>query len=256
MLSIQAGLNGLSFFVLEHFSGNVIDIIFENFKKALTPEKLLNKMIKILDTHESLQERFSKVQVIHSNEMQTVIPSALFDEANLSDYLKYNTKIFKTDFITYDVIQNIDIVLAYVPFMNINNYVFDRFGSFEYKHSATVLIEKILQLEKNNTEPKVFINIECSCFEIIITKNNNLLLYNRFEYSTKEDFIYYILFTAEQLELNPEYFKCVLIGLDNENDDLFSIVYKYVRNTTLLKSEDMNYSHNESTKNFTLLNSY
>ena len=39
----------------------------------------------------------------------TLVPAAVFEEEHLSDYLKYNTKIFKTDFITYDVIKNEDL---------------------------------------------------------------------------------------------------------------------------------------------------
>jgi hypothetical protein len=42
-------------------------------------------------------------------------------------------------------------------------------------------------------------------FEIII-QNQKLLFFNSFDYQTPEDFIYYVLFTAEQLSLNPENF--------------------------------------------------
>jgi hypothetical protein len=33
-------------------------------------------------------------------------------------------------------------------------------------------------------------------------QNQKLLLFNSFDYQTPEDFIYYVLFTAEQLSLN------------------------------------------------------
>jgi hypothetical protein len=99
VLSIQAGLSGLSFFVLDRFSEIVVDVIVENFSKQQTPDQLLKAVKTVFDRNDSLQQSFSKVQIIHDNEMQTLVPSALFEEAHLSDYLKYNTKIFKTDFI-------------------------------------------------------------------------------------------------------------------------------------------------------------
>jgi hypothetical protein len=43
-------------------------------------------------------------------------------------------------------------------------------------------------------------------FEIIVIQNQKLLLFNSFDYQTPEDFIYYVLFTAEQLSLNPKTF--------------------------------------------------
>ena len=256
VLSIQAGLSGLSFFVLDRFSEIIVDVIVENFNKQQTPDQLLKAVKTAFNRNDSLKQSFSKVQIIHDNEMQTLVPSALFEEAHLSDYLKYNTKIFKTDFITYDVIQNKDAILVYIPFVNINNYIFERFGSFEYKHSATVLIDKILQLEKNNNQKKLYINIQKTHFELIALDGNSFQLFNRFEYKTREDFIYYILFTAEQLDFNPENFKCILMGAVEENDELFSIAYKYIRHVSLLSISNMRYNQNNSTQNFTLLNSF
>ena len=256
VLSIQAGLSGLSFFVLDRFSEIIVDVIVENFSKKQTPDQLLKAVKTAFNRNNSLQQSFSKVQLIHDNEMQTLVPSALFEEAHLSDYLKYNTKIFKTDFITYDVIQNKDAMLVYIPFVNINNYIFERFGSFEYKHSATVLIDKILQLEKNNNEKKLYINIQHTHFELIALDGNSFQLFNRFEYQTREDFVYYILFTAEQLDFNPENFKCILMGAVEDNDELFRIAYKYIRNVSLLPISNMRYNQNNSTQNFTLLNSF
>jgi len=256
VLSIQAGLSGLSFFVLDRFSEIIVDVIVENFSKQQTPDQLLKAVKTAFNRNDSLQQSFSKVQIIHDNEMQTLVPSALFEEAHLSDYLKYNTKIFKTDFITYDVIQNKDAMLVYIPFVNINNYIFERFGSFEYKHSATVLIDKILQLEKNNNQKKLYINIQQTHFELIALDGNSFQLFNRFEYKTREDFIYYILFTAEQLDFNPENFKCILMGAVEDNDELFSIAYKYIRHVSLLPISNMRYNQNNSTQNFTLLNSF
>ena len=256
VLSIQAGLSGLSFFVLDRFSEIIVDVIVENFSKQQTPDQLLKAVKNAFNRNDSLQQSFSKVQIIHDNEMQTLVPSALFEEAHLSDYLKYNTKIFKTDFITYDVIQNKDAMLVYIPFVNINNYIFERFGSFEYKHSATILIDKILQLEKNNNQKKLYINIQQTHFELIALDGNSFQLFNRFEYKTREDFIYYILFTAEQLDFNPENFKCILMGAVEDNDELFSIAYKYIRHVSLLPISNMRYNQNNSTQNFTLLNSF
>ena len=255
-LSIQVGLSGLSFLVLDKFSEIIVDVIVENFSKQQTLDQLLKAVKTAFNRKDSLQQSFSKVQIIHDNEMQTLVPSALFEEAHLSDYLKYNTKIFKTDFITYDVIQNKDAMLVYIPFVNINNYIFERFGSFEYKHSATVLIDKILQLEKNNNQKKLYINIQHTHFELIALDGNSFQLFNRFEYQTREDFIYYILFTAEQLDFNPENFKCILMGAVEDNDELFSIAYKYIRNVSLLPISNMRYNQNNSTQNFTLLNSF
>ena len=254
-LSIQASLSGLSFFVFNTDTDHIVDLIHKPFEKKLTPQELLDQLMHCFNTHEVLQQSFSKTTLIHDNEMVTLVPSAIFEEEHLSDYLKYNTKIFKTDFITYDVIKNDDIMIVYVPFVNINNYIFERFGSFEYKHSTTVALDRILQIQKNSPKSSMHINIADTYFDLVVSKLNTLQLYNRFEYQTKEDFIYYVLFVVEQLGLNPEELECVLMGTIEKEDELYSIAYKYIRHVSLLSTDKMLYSHTNSTENFTLLNS-
>ena len=226
-----------------------------NFDKKQTPKELLDQLIHHFNTTEALDNEFSKVSVIHCNELATLVPKPLFDETHLIDYLKFNTKILKTDFITYDQLKIADIMVVYVPLININNFIFDRFGSFEYKHSASILINRVLTIGKNTKDSKMYVNIGATHFEIVVIENNLLKFYNRFEFITKEDFIYYLLFTAEQLQLNPEEFPLVLMGSVDPNDELYKIAYKYIRDVNLLNSDSMLYSSDSSSKHFTLLNS-
>lgn len=253
-LSIQVSLNGLSFLILENNS--IRNLINYSFEKTNTPKQVLDQLMHFFNTNAELKESFSKTTVIHDNEMMTLVPAAVFEEEHLSDYLKYNTKIFKTDFITYDVIKNEDLMVVYIPFVNINNYIFERFGSFEYKHSTTIALDHILQIQKNNNNESMYVHVGINYFDLVVTQQNELKLYNRFEYQTKEDFIYYILFTAEQLGLNPEQFECTFMGNIKKNDPFYDIAYKYIRNISLLSSNKMRFSIDDTTNNFTLLNSF
>jgi Protein of unknown function (DUF3822) len=92
-----------------------------------------------------------------------------------------------------------------------------------------------------------------------VVENQKLLLFNSFDYQTKEDFIYYILFTAEQLQLNPETFKLQLLGEISEESDLFKIAFKYIRNVSLMSvfhtQKYNDFSTAENLKHFILFNS-
>lgn len=248
-------MNGFSFLIIDLFTRTVNSFFKRDFDSKKTAKALLEILIHEFENNESLNHNFTKIQVIHDNEMQSLVPSALFEESNLSDYLKYNTKIFKTDFITYDVINNQDIILAYVPFVNINNFIYERYGSFEYKHNSTALIEKILQINSNKNDNNLFVNVNTSYFELVVLKSNSLVFYNRFEYSNKEDFIYFILFTIEQLDLNVQKINSTFFGSISSDDELFLIAYKYIRNVSILSTKKMNYLNEENTRNFTILNS-
>ncbi|VAW25876.1 FIG032012: hypothetical protein, partial [hydrothermal vent metagenome] len=100
------------------------------------------------------------------------------------------------------------------------------------KHASTILIEKLLNVYKNTEEVIFFINVTKTNFDIVVFKNKKLELFNSFHFKTKEDFIYYVLFITEQLNLNPEEFKLVLLGDIEKNSDVYNILYQYIRNIT------------------------
>ncbi|MDD7885681.1 DUF3822 family protein [Flavivirga sp. 57AJ16] len=258
-LSIQINLSGLSFCILEKELSTISALKHFDFNKKLNPLDILDSLKKIFNTEAILQESFSKICVIHDNELSTLVPRPLFEEASLADYLKFNSKILKSDFITYDDIVLNDSVNVYVPYININNFIYEKFGAFTFKHVSTILIEEILHIEKNTNTTKVYLNVNKNHFEIIVIEKGKLLLYNTFEYVTKEDFIYYVLFTVEQLKLNPETLNLVLIGTIHKEDDLYQIAYKYIRNVSFGNRND-HYEYYENPKyehsDFTLIKSF
>lgn len=259
-LSIQLSLSGLSFSTLHRETNTITALKQINFDKKLNPLELLDQLKHVFNTDNALQNNFDSIFVIHDSELSTLVPKPLFSEDCLADYLKFNSKILKSDFITYDDIAINDSVNVYVPYININNFIYGKFGAFTFKHISTILIEHVLLLEKHTNIPKVYVNVSNNHFEIIVVNNTKLLLYNTFDYSTKEDFIYYILFTAEQLELNPETLNLIFIGDIDSKDELYIIAYKYIRFVFLGNRED-NYKYNDNAQpqsnhsNFALIKS-
>lgn len=132
---------------------------------------------------------------------------------------------------------------VFIPYVNINNFFIDQFGAFNYKHASTILVQTLLNASKKQRDKKMFVHVSASHFEIVVVQNQKLLFFNSFEYQTPEDFIYYILFTAEQLQLNPEYFTLDLIGAITKENPLFQIAYKYIRNVSLIDVEDLRWNN-------------
>ena len=193
-LSIQFNLDGFSFCITNSTTKEVIyfsEYLFE--EKQITPENLLNKIEEIFKTDEYLQKDFSSVLVIHQNNLFTLVPTPYFSENKISEYLNFNIKTLATDFIAFDDIQCVNAKNVYIPYVNINNYLFQNFGGFEYKHHLTVFIETLINLSNSN-EKKVFVNVSKSSIDIVVMRNKQLEFSNTFNFQTKEDFIYYILF--------------------------------------------------------------
>jgi hypothetical protein len=257
-LSIQLSLDGFSFSIYNKIQNEIgAFVVYEFENNSISPYKHLELVEQLYKQDVLLQAKYDSVSVAHLNNLVTQVPKPFFDKNNLANYLQNTIKVLENDFITYDEVINTEIINVYIPFVNINNFLLDKYGTFIYKHSSTILIEKLLNNYKNLEDNFYFVNISKNNFEIIVFKNKKLELFNSFNFNTKEDFIYYILFTAEQLNLNPEELKLVLLGEIEKESELFTILYQYVRNitfyepsnfSTLLKNEISSHSH------FTLLN--
>ena len=258
-LAIQVATNGLSFCCFDTLNNTVKTVktlTFNTFDTSIKTEDLFADAFK---ENLELTEKYDEIIVIHNNNLSTFEPTALFDDEFLGSYLQYNTKVFETDFFAFDTIEKYEINNVFIPYININNFFIDQFGSFNYKHANSILVEKLLDFSKNKDEKKMFAHISKSHFEIIVVQNQKLLLFNTFDYKTPEDFIYYILFTAEQLNLNPENFKLELIGNIQENDEFYKIAFKYIRNVSLLDVNDLRWNNYfteaENRQHFILFNS-
>ena len=235
-LSIQFSLDGFSFYI-----SNTHHIISKftsfNFTKPIkSPELILKKIKEIFKNEKTLQQDFETVSVVHQNNLSTLVPNQYFKDDNLNKYLKYSVKTITTDLIVYDDLNFIKAKNVYVPFVNINNFIFQNFGEFEYKHHSSILLEKLFSQSDNSLN--FFVNISQSLFDIVVLKDSKILFYNIFEYQTKEDFIYYILFTLEQLELSSDNTNVSLLGDINKQSELYKILYTYVRNISFFNSEN------------------
>lgn len=174
----------------------------------------------------------------------------------MGSYLQFKTKVFETDFFAFDALPTHEMNAVYIPYVNMNNFFIDYYGSFNYQHASTILVSKLLDLPAATDDKVMYVHVADTHFEIVIIQNQKLILYNSFDYKNAEDFIYFILFTAEQLQLNPDNFQLQLLGVIDETDDLYQICYKYIRNITFLQNNNPsnNFSELENRHHFILLN--
>lgn len=229
-LSIQLSSDGFSFCTLNSESNQYEDFIHVNFSsRATTPSLLLQQVKEVFENQNVLHTTFSEVLLIHHNDLHTFVPQAYFDEKILNSYLENNIKTFDNDFVSFDELTSPKVNNVYIPFVNINNFIFDSFGEFTYLHSSTVFLENVL---KHNfvSEKEMFINVYKNDFQLLVLENNQLVLSNHFSFSTKEDFAYYVLFVAEQLKMNTNEFSLTLYGNIKEEDQNYQLLYNYVRN--------------------------
>ncbi|RIV69341.1 DUF3822 family protein [Flagellimonas aequoris] len=232
-LSIQVSLNGLSFCVLDTITNKILAFEKVVFSIPSTPYLMLKELKAKLSQHGDIGRNFSEVVVIHKNNMFGLVPKPLFNKDELPNYLKFNAKIMANDLVAYDELPNQEIINVYIPYTNVNNYIFELFGEFEFKHSGTVLISTLLSQSRTTSEPTYYVQVSGKEMEMMVASDKKLLFYNQFEYKTKEDFLYFLLFSLEQLQMDLEKIQLKLFGSIEEGDPIFDLCYQYIKNVSV-----------------------
>lgn len=255
-LSIQISLNGLSFCVVDTLDNTVLASERKIFDTELDSLELEKELVTMLKEHNITTATYAEVIVTHRNTLFCFVPKSLFVEEEAHNYLKYNTKVLATDLISQDEIANFDIVNVFVPLININNYIYDLFGNFIYKHSSSIITSSLLNANTNN-DITCYVYASERQMDIIIIDKKKLLLFNSFEYTTTEDFLYYLLFTCEQLKLNNETVLLRLFGDIEEDSIIYKNCYNHFKNICVYAPDHSTFQLGDFTKkniDFTALN--
>tara|TARA_B110000503_G_scaffold22517_3_gene34892 strand:+ start:18150 stop:18956 length:807 start_codon:yes stop_codon:yes gene_type:complete len=235
-LSIKISLYGFDLVLRNDLDNSINDYQKLYFNKKVIAENLVTELDSFLNKSKIDFSNVINVKLIISNKLSCLVPKELFDEELSLDYLKFSSKLIKNDFASNDFIEELDIHNVYLPFVNVNNYLIERFGSFEYYHYSTMLLKKTLKKTISNSKTMLFANIDQESFQLIIFKNKKLLYYNNFEYQTKEDILYFLLFAIEQNKEIKSETKLNLTGFFSEKDKIFSYLSKFIKNIIIDQS--------------------
>lgn len=231
ILSIQISLDGFSFCVYDTVSKTLLAFYEFDFDSADgNPATTLELIETIFEDNLLLQQKYNSIKVSYHNNLATIVPKEHFNEQFLNTYLKSSIKVLKNDFIAHDELVNTKAHVVYIPYVNINNFLFSKFGEFEYFHASSILIDTLTKQFSNESSPIAFISVQNNIYYLIVIKEGSLLFYNAFKHQTAADFIYYILFSFEQLELDPDKIETFLLGTIEKESEMYTIAHQYIRN--------------------------
>jgi len=209
--------------------------------------KIENNLTDIFNNEKTLQLKYRKTTITFSNIAYTLVPNYLFVNEHSKEILEFSSDI--SDVIKLEKIREIDSTLIYSISEEIENLVSNFFPSATLKPQQSILIEQYIQAKNKLDNAYLFFNE--NILNITIFKDENLVFSNAFLFKTKEDILYYILFTFEQLKISTESVKVKLYGHIVKNDEIYKLLYDYIRNiefginmTTIKVPTEMNLLEN------------
>jgi hypothetical protein len=94
-------------------------------------------------------------------------------------------------------------------------------------------MQQYSQLNTNKNKAYLYLNEQK--VGITIFDSDKLIFNNSFNYTSKEDLLYYVLFSFEQLKISADSIDVTVFGNIEDTDESFSLMYEYIRNIKLGK---------------------
>jgi len=238
-ISIQASLNGFSFCILDTVRNKYIGLKHIQITNDTTKDTIHSKSDEIIKNDELLNQNFKSVSFIYSSQKSTLVPSSLFIKENLKSFFCFNHTIDVNDIIYFNKLKNADAYNIFaIPKYLVSSFS-KKFPNIKFHHQATPFIENILIKNKHSGNKKtVFINVQKWFFDIVVINSKNLSLYNSFHFKNEKDFIFFIMYIYEKINLNPEENEIIFSGEIDNNSKYFEIVKKFIRHIKFEKLND------------------
>lgn len=183
----------------------------ELYQEVISLGDFTKEVLKVHLNHVLFDLEFGSYTLSAGTERNTLIPSSLFNFADLADIFKLNYPMPHED-LDYNRIAELSIVNIYEMPLWIKSLFVVRFPRIKIVHRSTVLLKGVF--DQAIFKPKINLFVEDSQFYMLITERSKLLFYNRFDYKTIADLVYYVLFVLEQKELDVKLFDFNLFGVD------------------------------------------
>ncbi|MDZ7743516.1 MAG: DUF3822 family protein [Bacteroidota bacterium] len=238
-LSIRVSLDGFSFVVYDTEKNRHLALKSYLLQEVKDYDELCQELQSLFNKDELLQRYYPNIKILFEGHKNTLIPYPLFDINELGNYLRFNHALSRNDEIMYDELVNLEAYNVFALPRPLKAFFTNKFTRYSIHNYLSSLIEVLLINHKNqNLGNTAFVNVRNSYFDIVTIEGNKLKHTSSFQYRTREDFAYYLLYVLHQSGLNPEDVRLIFLGEIDKNSNLYEIAYRYIRHIDFIGRND------------------
>lgn len=189
---------------------------------------LKEQMEIILSKDAFLNKQFSAVKICWMTDFE-IVPTAFYDDSDTDADAGVNDILGGEAKFLFEKINSISILLDI------------KYPAAIHYHCGAAFIEAI---RKNglSASKDLFINIHSQSIEVLyFDEAATLKIYNRYEYRSYQDYIYFVLLVADEMQIDRESTRAVLMGEVSEHSQLYEVTTRYFRQTSFVKKPQGKY---------------
>lgn len=252
-LSLQIGKDFLVLVLYDSINHKYIGVREYSFNSTQGAFQLEKEIAQRLDQDDLLERGEGEVRIVMNHTPYSWIPNAFYKAGRERDMLDFQYKLPYADKIFVRDFSGLDSKLVYAIPDNLIRYFEQRFEKCSFWHAVYPWTLDAMTRWNNDEKTRLRARITDSSFDLLLWRNKRMEYANTFEYSNAEDFLYYLLFAIEQLELDTEEVELILSGQIVKTSPLFEYAWKYVRHVSFdtgVEKKRRSYVFNEIPEHF------
>ncbi len=233
-LLLQAGEREFQLIVVDSKSHRCLLLEHYDLFGTETEESYLNTLENLFRDHHLLMAGFwNGVKLSVKNQKFCLVPASLFDKEKVGSYLRLNCQIDEGNdrLFHYKHVKN-SAVTVFAANARLIDWLFQRYPNLGIKviHHTSALSEGLLQYNELSKQHDIFLLLENNMLSIVAVNDHKLEFCNLFNCRNEQDFVRYTMLVFQQLKLDRNQTKTVLLGNIDSNSSWFAALYPYIRN--------------------------
>jgi hypothetical protein len=230
-------LDGLSFVIFDTEEQKFLSLKHYHLNENNIPLSIL--ITELQEKEQWNINDFKSVKIIIDNNLNTFVPKEYYQKEQEGNYLSL-LNINNDSSTNADCLTN-DIYNIYPISSDIDN-VLKMCDKIKLYHASSIKVESLVkEFSERIQGTRAFVNVKNNSYELTIINDTKLIFHNYFNFNTKEDFLYFILFTFEQLKIDNETIPLYFMGLIEEKSVIVELCSRYIRN---IRFFNRNNNHN------------
>ena len=189
-------------------------------------ENFLKDIETILNTDSNIQNTYKHTLCVVDSQTSTFIPEVLFEKKQINNYLNFTSKKNIACETKYIKQQFSDCYSIFSINKNLESLLTRKFKSIKIKNTASLLVDYALSRSQLETY-QILAQVNSNNFHIILIQNGKFNFYNKFQFNTSEDFLYYFMNCLHTLSITSNNSKIWIMSELDIDHKLFEKLKKY-----------------------------
>lgn len=230
-ISLQANQSGLTYCITDQTVNNYVLFRKHRFEHVYLTGDLTEKTAEILDRESIFDLPFQSVKFIGYTQQTTLVPDAYFDRRKMKDYLAFNCAGEMDAELFSNHLELTGIYNVFALPEELISMVSRFFKKVEFTNQTTPFLRHITCKKNALEQVAVYVGLNAGFFDIAVTGQGKLKLYNTFQYANEQDLLYYVIFVINQMKFDPLQVSLFLSGELSSRLTYYEILKQYIPGT-------------------------